>query len=55
MDSSPVTLQALNFTTNLRQPLAAKCSLGSPLSGREPPKDHLAAKDCPECVVEFNT
>ena len=49
MTRSPqVMLQLLKSTTNFEQPLAAKLPLG------KPPRGHLAAKGCPEFIVEFN-
>ena len=45
----------LNSTTNPVKLLAVKCSLGTPLLYREPPKEHLTAKGFRGFVVEFNT
>ena len=44
----------LTSTTNTGQPLAAKGPLGGPPRSREPPRVHLAAKDCLGFVVEFD-
>ena len=48
IEKSPVMQPLLNSTTHFEQPLAVKRPLG------EPPRGHLAAKNCLGFVVEFN-
>ena len=47
-------LEVLSSTTNLRQPLADKYSLGYLLHCRRPPKHYLAVKGIPLFIVKLN-